>query len=361
MKVVMCWPVISGYMAACWRAMSAHEDVDLFVLARRTGGAINAFSDDIMQGVPCELREYDEKIDYERLVKIVSDQKPDVVSISGWDSPVYRRLVFAPELRGVRFIMSMDTPYQGTLRQHLGRFRHPRYFKRIDRVFVTGERCFQLARTLGFDSSRINRGVYGVDFEKLSALHEQRAALDGGWPRRFISTGQYVERKGVRTLLKAYQLYRSQVSDPWSLTFCGKGPLEPEIEAAEGVENRGFVQPADLLGVMLQHGAFVLASEFDPWPLAVVEACAAGLPVVCTEECGSHVELLRFCTNGRTVQAGSAQDLARALRWMHDRTDAMPEMGAASVRLASAYSAQMWALRWATVCRELTESGPRSS
>ena len=165
--------------------------------------------------------------------------------------------------------------------------------------------------------------------------------------------GQYVERKGVRTLLEAYAQYRSMVTDPWSLTFFGKGPLQDVIRAAEGVEERGFVQPSEIPDVLLQHGAFVLASTFDPWPLVIVEACAAGLPIVCTEACGSHVELVRPCFNGRTVETADVDGLARALLWLHENEAGLPKMGVASQSLASAYSAQMWAERWLTVCREL--------
>src|SRR4051812_29726203 len=37
MNVVFCWSDISGYMAACWRALAAIEDVRLFVIAFEVG------------------------------------------------------------------------------------------------------------------------------------------------------------------------------------------------------------------------------------------------------------------------------------------------------------------------------------
>ena len=32
MRIVICWSHVSGYMAACWRALAATPGVDLFVL-----------------------------------------------------------------------------------------------------------------------------------------------------------------------------------------------------------------------------------------------------------------------------------------------------------------------------------------
>jgi hypothetical protein len=33
MKVVVCWSHVSGYMAACWRALAATPDCEVFVVA----------------------------------------------------------------------------------------------------------------------------------------------------------------------------------------------------------------------------------------------------------------------------------------------------------------------------------------
>ena len=153
-------------------------------------------------------------------------------------------------------------------------------------------------------------------------------------------------------LLEAYAIYRKSVTDPWPLGCCGSGELENHLAGREGVENFGFRQPGEIIQIMRSHGAFVLASNFDPWPLVVVEACAAGLPVICTETCGSSVELVRSYHNGLTVATGDAGMLAGAMKWMHGHADRMPEMGRRGRELAAAYSAQMWATRWAETLRE---------
>ena len=54
MKVLICWSHISGYMAACWRALAA-SGVDLSLLAFRTevagSGTQAAFKDDVVGGL----------------------------------------------------------------------------------------------------------------------------------------------------------------------------------------------------------------------------------------------------------------------------------------------------------------------
>ncbi len=359
MKVVIFWPQISGYMAACWRALAARSDVDLFVLARRSGGKTSsaAFSEDVMRGIPCELMPGDGPVDEAVVRRVFEAHKPDVAVINGWHTPAFVKIPFLPGAESVRFIMAMDTPYLGTLRQRYGKYAFKAFFDRIDRVFVTGERCWQLARVLGFSEREIRRGVYGIDMQNLSPLHERRVRQPGGWPKRFLFTGRYTEEKAIDVLMEGYTRYRALVEDPWPLTCCGTGPMGDLVRQTEGVTDRGFVQPKDLPEILVQHGAFVLASRFDPWPLVIVESCAAGLPIVCSEACGSRVELVRFCWNGCTFETDNADSLANSLAWMHDQYDKLPAFGARSRNIADPYSAEMWVERWHTTFNELLGGG----
>lgn len=358
MKVVIFWPQISGYMAACWRALSSHPQIDLFVLARRSGGASQAaFNDALMAGIPHELLSGDGEVDESAVRRIFDQHKPDIAVINGWHTPAFVKLPFFPGAERVRFVMAMDTPYTGTLRQRYGKYAFKAFFNRIDRVFVTGERCWQLARTLGFAERHIRRGVYGIDLNLLSPLYERRVNRPGGWPRKFLFTGRYADEKAIDVLMEGYSRYRKLAKDPWPLTTCGTGKYTDLIRSTEGVTDRGFVQPGDLPEVMVEHGAFVLASRFDPWPLVIVESCAAGLPIVCSEACGTRVELVRFCWNGCTFATDDPDSLADSLVWLQGQYDQLPAYGARSRMMADPYSAEMWVARWMTTFKELVGGG----
>lgn len=357
MKIAMCWTTISGYMAACWRALALRPEIEMSIVGFQADAAIAAFSDDLVRGLGARLLTPTEWEDEALVGSLVAEMNPDVVVIPGWTYKAYRRLVENPRLSRAKFIMTMDTPYRRTLRQVLGRYRISRLLSRVDRVIVTGERSWQLARVLGIDEARIRRGLYGVDYARFAPLIDARRAQPGGWPRRFLYAGRYHPEKGVDVLLAAYRAYRSQVSDPWPLTCCGSGPLASTIDAEAGVTNLGFVQPTDQPPVLASHGVFVLASRFDPWPLVVAEAGAAGLPVIHTEACGSAVELVRPYFNGLGVATEDVASLTAALRWCHEHHDKLPEMGARAQPLAAAYSAEAWADRWVRMFQELCDAG----
>src|SRR5207249_15896 len=194
-------------------------------------------------------------------------------------------------------------------------------------------------------AERIKRSTYGVDSAALEPLLDTRAALPSGWPRRFLFVGKYDHIKGVDILMRAYEAYRRMVVDPWDMVCCGAGPLVGLIAGQTGVVDKGFLQPHQVRAELLAAGAFVLASRRDQWPLAIAEACAAGLPIVCSDACGVASELLRDYWNGVRVPPGSVSGLAEALLWVHQEADRAPELGRRSQALAAPFAAGAWADR----------------
>ena len=355
MKVVICWTSVSGYMTSCWRALAASPGVDLRLVMFPTHSAANApFDLNLTRGLACEALDERYLDAADHVAGLVAAHRPDVVVVPGWAVPAFTTLPFDPRLAGVRFIMAMDTPRRDDWRQKLARFKLGRLLGRMDRVIVAGERSWQYAKQLGVDESKLRRGMYGVDFAQLQPLHQRRLSRPGGWPRRFVFAGRYIDLKGIDLLLEAHAIYRESHADAWPLTCCGQGPLGQMVRAAgDMVEDMGFVQPRLMPEVWARGGAFVLSSRFDPWPLALVEACAAGLPVLCTEACGSAVELVRQRYNGLSVATGSAAALARGMATFHEHYDELPEMGRRSLGFAAAFSADAWAERWISMFEEL--------
>ena len=91
---------------------------------------------------------------------------------------------------------------------------------------------------------------------------------------------------GLRPVKRLPELVRAfaQLSDEWQLVIIGEGPEKEAIRAAAddlGVSHRvhlpGHVDnPADVVGMF---DIFALSSESEQFPISVVEAMAAGLPV----------------------------------------------------------------------------------
>lgn len=348
-KVVFCWSDISGYMAACWRELQKVSDIDSFVLAFEAKTQ-TAFNDQLMQGLPHRLLDLGERSQTELIEQLVVEQKPDVIFIGGWFHRPYRQLAFSPALQSTKFVMGMDTPWRGTWKQQLAPWVLRPYLKRLAHIVVTGERSWQYAHRLGIAPDRLSTGLYGIDYQNLSPLFAVRN--QSAWPRCFLFVGRYSEEKGLRELVTAYQHYRQGVENPWQLICCGKGELEHLLKDQPGIINQGFVQPDAMAEIWQKAGTFILPSRFDPWPLALVEAAAAGLPVICTTACGSAVEVIRSHYNGLTIPSNNDQSLYHAMATIHENYPQLPEWGQRGQALAHPYSAKQWAKGWQRLCHQ---------
>jgi glycosyltransferase involved in cell wall biosynthesis len=136
---------------------------------------------------------------------------------------------------------------------------------------------------------------------------------------RLVCVARLSEQKGLFVLLDALkELSRGGVR--FDLRIVGDGPLREPIE--ERLAELGLTESVELLG--WQDGStvneelrnargFVLPSFAEGLPVVLMEALGLGRPVVTTFVAGIP-ELVEDRRNGWLVPAGSAPDLARALR-----------------------------------------------
>ncbi len=347
LNVVFCWAEVTGYMAACWQALAARPGIDVHVLhTRKLFQRQNPFDlDPLLAGVSNQEFSKDTPNITDWLREQVLQHKPDVVVVCGWIFWPYTRLMSDPAFAGASIILGMDSPWRGSAIQRTSRWRLRNVVRHSDLVVTAGERSAEYARHMGVSVDRICGGYYGFDYDRFSPVAEQRAARDA-WPRQFLFVGRYVPQKDLPTLMAAYAQYRAAVSDPWGLTCCGSGPEGHLLQNQPGVTDAGFTQPDQQPEMFSTHGAFVLASNFEPWGVVLAEAAASGLPLLCTTACGAAADLVRPEVTGLLAEPGDVAGIARAMRWMHEHEGRLAEMGRRGQQLASSFSAEAWALRW---------------
>lgn len=106
-------------------------------------------------------------------------------------------------------------------------------------------------------------------------------------------------------------------SSPTALVLVGGGPLREELAGLalqEGVAGRvRFLGDRSDVGRLLQGlDVFVLPSLTEGYSIALLEACATGLPVVATRV-GGNGEIVRHGVNGLLVPSGDVGALATTL------------------------------------------------
>jgi glycosyltransferase involved in cell wall biosynthesis len=357
MTIVFFWTGVSSPLAACWRALAAKPGVRLIVYLELPDQADTAYRHEpLLAGVEHRIRRAGDPFDRRAFAAEVAALEPDVCVVLGWRSRMCRAAAESPALAAIPKIFAFDMVYTPSLRKLLAPIVLRKYLRRFRLAFVPGERSAAYARHLGFPEAAIEKGLVGIDMAPYEQAQRERQALPA-YPRRFLYVGRYVRDKAIDVLVAGYRRYRERVAEPWPLTCCGIGPESGRLAGVEGIENLGFVQPADLPAIYGRHGAFVLASRVEVWGFVLMEAVAAGLPVVCTRACGASVELVRSYFNGQTCEADDVAGLAAALEWMHAHEAELSEMGARGVPLAAAYATDVWVGRVVELCSRVSRAG----
>ncbi len=151
----------------------------------------------------------------------------------------------------------------------------------------------------------------------LASLATQRdatcRAADG---HHFLAVGRLAPQKNFALLLDAF----ARIARPADrLTLLGDGEQRARLEAqvaALGLGGRvhmpGHVDP--LAAWLAQADALILSSDYEGVPAVLIEALAAGLPIVSTRCCVSIDDLLEHGALGQVVPVGDVTALGAAMR-----------------------------------------------
>lgn len=145
--------------------------------------------------------------------------------------------------------------------------------------------------------------------------------------KRWLYLGSFQQRKGVMHLLEAFAICHDD--DPeLSLTLVGGGPQSEDLKeraAVLGIEDavdvREAVGPDEVYPLYHQHDLLVHASRYETFGMTIVEAIAAGMPVLVTA-CGGPQETLGDLDGAAGELVGISEtptELVRGFRALRDR------------------------------------------
>ncbi len=182
----------------------------------------------------------------------------------------------------------------------------------------------------------------GVD---LYAFSTALGAPDEG-PLRLLCVGRLIERKGQRQLISAVQRLSVEGLDV-TLELVGDGDslkayqaLVQQLGVQEQVTFSGYVAREQIAAHYTSAHVFILPSYNEGMSVALLEALAAGLPLICTRTGGAS-ELVQEhgpTANGFTFAWGDLDTLTAALRCLALDRSLARRMGAASRQHAAHFT-----------------------
>jgi glycosyltransferase involved in cell wall biosynthesis len=226
-----------------------------------------------------------------QLMKLISG-RPRAMVLDGWESPAYLAARWWARRKGVPVIAS----YRSTLLTHrFSRGPVPRlrrwFFRGADAILTAGQASTEAVTSMGVSREKIVEGFNTVDVERFAAgAAKHRAGLPQRPGHHFIYVGQFIARKNIEALIRAFAAMRE---NPDTLTLVGGGPLEhdlrlvsKQLDVQAAVHFLGHLDGDDLVAAYAAANTLVLPSTEEVWGLVVNEGLAAGLHAVVSTSCG---------------------------------------------------------------------------
>lgn len=204
--------------------------------------------------------------------------------------------------------------------------------------------------------ARIDPGLAITVIANPVEIPRRAASLEGAPTVLFL--GMLTEAKGVFDLLRAWPRVLESVPGA-RLVLAGEGDRERALAIArehgfeQALEMPGWVRGADKARLLREASVLALPSRWEAMPMAVLEAMAAGVPVVASRVGGIPAAVADGET-GRLVDCRDINGLAEALVELLADARRRKAMGAAArARAASEFAADVVVPRieslWAAV------------
>jgi phosphatidylinositol alpha 1,6-mannosyltransferase len=199
-----------------------------------------------------------------------------------------------------------------------------RFHAKAERIFTPSAPSRRDLLALGLADVEVwGRGVDDVLFHpsKRSLALRQRLTLGNAFT--FVHVGRLAPEKGVEVLLEAFGLVEAQLgADAVKFVVAGAGPSLPSLKerAPRSVTFLGNLdRQRELPSLYASADGFLFASTTETLGLVVLEAMAAGIPVIAAPA-GGVADHLRHEQNGLAYEAMNVRACADAmLRLVADR------------------------------------------
>lgn len=176
--------------------------------------------------------------------------------------------------------------------------------------------------------------------------------------KEIVCVGRLEEQKNHRLLIRAFSHISKKFPD-YKLGIYGEGSLQDELEE--------IIEQLNLNNKVILHGVsnnikqdiedamlFILTSDYEGMPNALMEAMALGLPVISTDcPCGGPRFLINNKENGILIPVGDEQALIKEIEFLLNNRDEAIKMGKKASKISNILAPTIISKKWEEAISEL--------
>ena len=267
-----------------------------------------------------------------KLREIVKMENPDVI-LSFMGPPNYRMLTATLGLHCRKVVSVRNDPYKEYGNTRIKRLIAGLLFRLADGCVFQTEMASEYFPKCVRRKSNIILNPVNPEFFYVQ-WNETENSL--------ITVGRLYPQKNHELLIRAFSQVHKDMPGI-SLKICGRGveeqrlkQLVQELRIEDCVHFLGEIN--DVKEQLKHSSCFVLSSDYEGLPNALMEAMAVGMPVISTDcPCGGPNELIKDEKNGLLVPCGNAGALEDAIRTMLSGKEVRIAFGQKAKESASAF------------------------
>lgn len=169
--------------------------------------------------------------------------------------------------------------------------------------------------------------------------------------KRIVNVGRLSEQKNQHLLIRAFSEISSQFPD-YTLEIYGDGELKDNLlsvisnyKLSSKIKLKGTTK--DITNAIRNASLFVLSSDFEGVPNALIEAMALGIPCISTDcKPGGARTLINNNINGLITPIGDSESLSNAMAFMLNNPHKAEEMATNAQIIAEELSPQSTYSKW---------------
>jgi glycosyltransferase involved in cell wall biosynthesis len=174
-----------------------------------------------------------------------------------------------------------------------------------------------------------------------------------------LFAGRWTNNKGIFQLLKAFSIVRKTTTENLMLVLIGSGEKERVLSEIQslGISGNvlliGPVNRQSISDYYCMSDIFILPSEFEGLPMALLEAMSCGLPSI-VSRVGGNPELISSGKNGFLIEPNNLEELVETILWCLDHQRDLESIGqSAAETVREKFSMEMVADEYIDVYNEL--------
>lgn len=179
--------------------------------------------------------------------------------------------------------------------------------------------------------------------------------------KRVIAVGRLDYQKGFDRLIQAWEVvWKSGKYNDWRLDIFGQGEWKDMLQRMideKGLNGSAFInKPTKNIGREYSESAMlVMSSNYEGFPMVMIEAMACGLPVVAFDfKCGPK-DIISEGENGLIIRNGDIKALAKGMMRLMGDDECRKRMSQNARKIVDTYSEKTVMDKWICLFNNLTD------